>query len=137
MNENTEQTTEVRERNAVDSNGNAVHRQTVRTRDDSTADGRVVASRVVWYIAGFIIALLVLRIVMFLLAANQGSPFVDFIYALSGVFAAPFAGIFPTPAYGASALDTASLVAIAVYALVAWGISKLFTINRPAGSEDV
>ena len=137
MNENTEQTTEVRERNVVDDNGNAVHKQTVSTRDDSTADGRVVASRAVWYIAGFIIALLVLRIIMFLLAANQGTPFVDFIYALSGVFAAPFAGIFPTPAYGSSALDTASLVAIVVYALIAWGISKLFTINRPAGSADV
>ena len=137
MNKNTEQTTEVREHNTVDGSGNAVHRQTVSTRDDSTADGRVVASRVVWYIAGFIIALLALRIVMFLLAANQGSLFVDFIYALSGVFAAPFAGIFPTPAYGAAALDTASLVAIAVYALIAWGVSKLVTINRPAGTEDV
>lgn len=56
-------------------------------------------SQVAWFgdVAGFIIVLLALRTVMFLLAANQGSPFVDFIYALSGVFAAPFAGIFPTP----------------------------------------
>ena len=137
MDDNTTETTEVRERNVADDNGNSVRRQTVATHADATADGRVVASRVVWYVAGFIIALLVLRIILFLLAANQGSAFVDFIYALSGVFAAPFNGIFATPAYGSSALDTASLVAIAVYALIAWGISKLFTLNRPAGTADV
>lgn len=137
MNENTEQTTEVRERDVVDDNGNSVRRQAVSVRDDSTADQRVVASRVVWYIAGAIIAVLALRILLYLLAANQGSPFVDFIYGLSAIFAAPFYGIFAQPAYGASVFDTASLVAIAVYALIAWGLTKLFTINRPAGSTDV
>lgn len=137
MDDNTTSTTEVREHNVADENGNAVRRQTVSTHADASADGRVVASRVVWYIAGFIIALLAIRIILFLLGANQGSGFVDFIYAVSGVFAAPFTGIFPTPAYGAFALDTASLVAIVVYALLAWGISKLFTLNRPAGTVDV
>lgn len=137
MNENTEQITEVRERDVVDNDGTAVHREAVSVRDDSTADGRVVASRVVWYIAGAIIAVLALRIILYLLAANQGSPFVDFIYGLSAIFAAPFYGIFAQPAYGLSVFDTASLVAIVVYALIAWGLARLFTINRPAGTADV
>jgi hypothetical protein len=95
----------------------------------TVTDGRILAQRVIWYIAGFIITLLVLRFVMFMLGANRDSGFVDFIYSISNVFAAPFQGIFPAPVYGQFFFDTASLVAIAVYALVAWGIAKLFTLN--------
>ena len=126
MNEE-QQTTEVRNTEVQDGATN-VQRQTVAHTEQ--ADGRVVASRVVWYIAGFIIVLLLLRIVLFLLGVNQGTGFVDFIYAVSGVFAAPFAGIFPAPEYGKFFFDTASVVAIVVYALVAWGIAKLFTLNK-------
>lgn len=122
-----QQTTDVRN-TEVQNGATNVQRQTVSHAE--VADGRVVAARVVWYIAGFIIALLLIRIVLFLLGANQGSGFVDFIYAVSGVFAAPFSGIFPAPQYGKFFFDTASVVAIVVYALVAWGIAKLFTLNE-------
>lgn len=108
-----------------------VQRQTVTAR--SSAPTSVVAQRVVWYMVGFIIALLALRVVLLLFGANRVG-FVDFIYSFSGIFAAPFAGIFSTPSYdGKFYLDSASLVAIAVYALVGWGIAKLFTLgsNHP------
>ena len=83
-----------------------------------------------WYIVGFIIVLLVLRLVLLLLGANDNNAFVGFVYALSGVFAWPFYGIFSyQPAYGQSVLEVSSLVAIAVYALIGWGVSKLFTLN--------
>ncbi len=121
-----QKTTEVRTTNVQEGDTN-VQRETVRSA--SATDNRVVAQRVVWYIAGFIITLLALRVVLFMLGANQGSGFVDFIYAISGVFAAPFQGIFPAPVYGQFFFDTASMVAIAVYALVAWGVAKLFTLN--------
>lgn len=115
------ETTEVRETNDID-NTTATHA--------GRADGPLVFHKVVWYIAGIIIALLALRIVFLLLAANQGSPFVDLIYGLSGIFAAPFFGIFGyTPAYGQSVLEVSSLVAIAIYALIAWGIAKLATLT--------
>ena len=121
------QTTEVRETNVQEGATN-VQRQTIA--QTTQADGRVVASRVVWYIVGFIIVLLVLRLVLLLLGANDNNAFVGFVYALSGVFAWPFYGIFRyQPAYGQSVLEVSSLVAIAVYALVGWGVSKLFTLN--------
>jgi hypothetical protein len=129
-----QQTTEVRN-TEVQNGATNVQRQTVSHSEK--ADSRVVASRVVWYIAGFIIILLVLRVVLYLLGANQGSGFVDFLYAISGVFAAPFYGIFQQPAYGSSVLDSASLVAIVVYALIAWGVAKLFTLNRTTGDAEV
>lgn len=120
------ETTEIRETSDNVDNTNTT--RTVRATD--RADGPLVFHKVVWYIAGIIIALLALRVIFLLLAANQGSPFVDLIYGLSGIFAAPFFGIFGyTPAYGQSVLEISSLVAIAIYALIAWGIAKLATLT--------
>jgi uncharacterized membrane protein len=108
--------------------GTNVQQQTVR--QVSSAPANVVAQRVVWYIVGVIIVLLVLRVVMLMLGANQSAGFVSFIYSFTEVFAAPFAGIFGTPSYnGQFFLDSASLVAIVVYGLVGWGLAKLFTLG--------
>ena len=108
-----------------------VRRETVR-REQGSASGVVVAQRVVWFFIGFIVTFLLLRVVLLLLAANQGAPFVDFVYAVGGFFAAPFFGIFSyTPAYGQSVLEISSLVAVVIYVLLGWGIAKLLTLTRP------
>lgn len=123
------QTTEVRSTDVQDGNTN-VQRETVAT--SRSVDGAVVAQRIVWYIAGFIIVFLALRVLLLLLAANEGNFFVDLVYTLGGFFAAPFSGIFGSPTMGQSFFDTASVVAIVVYALLAWGIAKAFTLTgRP------
>ena len=129
MNEDQEQqTTEVRETNERQGDTNTT-RQTVQST--STASSAVILKRVVWYIAGVIIALLAIRVILLLLGANRENEFVDFVYALSEIFAAPFYGIFNyQPAYGQSMLELSSLVAIAVYALIAWGIAKLTTLTK-------
>lgn len=119
------ETTEVRETDDLDTTNET---RTVRATD--RADGPLLIHKVVWWIAGVIIALLALRVILLLLAANQGAPFVDFIYGLSGIFAWPFFGIFGyTPSYGQSVLEVSSIFAIVVYALIAWGIAKLATIG--------
>lgn len=106
----------------------AVERQTVS--ESASAPAGTVAQRIVWYVIGVIIALLAFRVVLLLLGANRGNGFVDFIYSLSSVFAAPFYGIFSyEPSYGVSTLELSSLVAMAVYALIGWGLAKLFTLN--------
>lgn len=95
------------------------------------ASSSTVAKRVVYYIGGVIMALIALRFLFLLLGANQGSGFVDFIYGLSGIFVAPFIGIFGEPTFGASYVEISSIVAIVVYGLITVGIGKLFTLNRP------
>jgi hypothetical protein len=126
--ERDQQTTEVKETNVQHGNTN-IQRQQVTTA--SKADDRVVARRVVYYILGVIVTFLVLRMVLLLLAANQGSWFVDFVYAVGGFFAAPFFGVFSyEPVYGQSVFEVSSLVAIIVYCLLAVGIAKLFTLTK-------
>lgn len=106
-----------------------VEREVVTTRD--TTSGGVLAARVVWYITGVIIALLALRLILQLLGANEGNPFVDLVYGLSGIFAAPFFGMFSyEPSYGVSYFEVSTFVAILIYALLGWGIARLFTLNR-------
>jgi hypothetical protein len=126
-NDQDQQVTEVRESNTVQ-DGATVRRQEVATT--RTVGTSVIAHRVIYYIAGFIIALLALRLVLLLLAANQSAPFVDFVYALSGFFAAPFYGIFSyQPSYGQVTFEISTVVAIIVYALAAMGLAKLFTLT--------
>lgn len=103
-----------------------VRQESVRTE---RASSNVVARRVVYYIGGVIVTLIALRFVLLLLGANQGSGFVDFIYALSGIFVVPFNGIFGEPTFGATYFETSSLVAIVVYGLLTVGIGKLFTLG--------
>jgi len=122
------QTTEVRETNEQLGATN-VQRQTVEKKLE--VSGVVIAQRVIYYIGGVIIALLALRVLLQLFGANQGSDFVSFIYGLSGIFAAPFFGMFGEPTFGASHLDTSAIVAIIVYALVTVGLAKLITLSRP------
>jgi len=126
--EEEQQTTEVQETNKRVGNTN-VQRQTVSR--STQVSGVVIAQRVIWFFAGFIMVFLALRVLLLMLAANQGNFFVDFVYALGGFFAAPFSGIFGSPTYGEFYFDTASVVGIVVYALLAWGIAKLITLTRP------
>lgn len=91
----------------------------------------VTAARVVWYITGVIVTLLALRMILQLLGANEGNGFVDLVYGLSGIFAGPFFGMFSyEPSYGVSYFETSTLVAMLVYALIGYGLARLFTLKH-------
>ncbi|QHN43217.1 hypothetical protein GII36_05200 [Candidatus Mycosynbacter amalyticus] len=91
---------------------------------------RVIMTRAIWYIFGVIASLLALRIVLLMLSANPETPFVSFVYDLSGIFVVPFYGIFDQPDYTRFYVDTSSIVAIVVYWLLAVGLTKLVNITR-------
>lgn len=99
------------------------------TTTHQAKDYHVVAGRTIWLVAGLIAAVLLLRVILFLFGApNTGLASV--IFTISGFFAAPFAAIFPTPSYGAFALDTASVVGIVVYVLAAWALGRLLMVRH-------
>ena len=70
------------------------------------------------------------------LGANPTAGFAQFIYGITAPLVAPFAGLFGNPAYQNSVLELSSIVALVVYALVAWLLGKLVWIlvgeNRSA-----
>lgn len=90
------------------------------------------AGYLIYFVFGVLDVLLAFRFVFKLLGANPSTGFVDFIYSLSSIFVAPFAGIFNTSfANGdvtTSVFEPATLVTFIVYAILAWGIVALINV---------
>lgn len=97
--------------------------------------------KIVYYILGILEVLLAFRLIFKLLGANPGSPFVSFIYTLSGVFIAPFNGIFRSAVTEGietkSVLEPMTIIAMIVYALIAYGVVRLIEIYRNPKNEGV
>lgn len=103
----------------------------VREVSETAPSGSTVAERVIWYVAGVLLVLLAFRFVLALLGANPNNGFADFIYTASHPFVAPFFSLFGyNLQYGVSRFETFTLVAMAVYAIIAYGLAKLVTLGR-------
>jgi hypothetical protein len=81
----------------------------------------------VWWIVGFVDTLIAVRFVLKMFGANL-APFVRFMYDLTWPLVAPFHGIFNTDQVGRSVFEWESLVALAIYALIGWGIVSLIRL---------
>lgn len=118
----------------VDATGTPVEQQTKRVQTEAVAGPKTTLQNVVWYILGVVEVLLALRFILKLFGANTASSFVNFIYSVSGVLSAPFDNVFGVAQTAAgdtrSVFEPSILVAAAIYALIAWGIVKLITINQ-------
>ena len=76
--------------------------------------------------------LILIRFILKLLGASMAAGFVQFMYSITDGLVAPFHGIFNTTAAGRSVLEPESLVAIAIYTLIGWGIVSLIRLmTRP------
>lgn len=108
----------------VDPRGNHVERRTETVEDTNAqrANIRYWITRVIYYILGVLEVIMLLRFIFKLLGANEGNGFVAFLYNLSYVFVAPFEGIFNDPHVGRVVFEITTLIAILIYALVAWGL---------------
>ncbi len=93
--------------------------------------------QVIWYILGVVEVLLAFRILLKLLGANPFSGFTSFIYAISNPFAIPFAGILGTTVASGMILEWSTLIAMAVYAVVAYGAISLFQLVKPTNQGEV
>lgn len=90
-----------------------------------------VLARVVSFIIGVIITFIALRFVLLLFGANPGAGFVQLVYAVSDIFMAPFVAIFRTQRVENATFEWSALVAIAVYALIGWGLLALIRALTP------
>ena len=102
------------------------HVETVAT--DPDAPRRGAASKVrqaIYLIFGIIEGLIAIRFVLRALGANPDAGFAAFVYGATAPFLVPFVGLFGTPQYNGSVLELHAIVAIVVYALLAWVLAKL------------
>lgn len=91
--------------------------------------------QVIWYVLGVIEVLLLFRMIFKALDANAASGFVSLIYAASNPLAMPFAGMFKQDLQGVQI--GVLLVAMLVYAIVAYALVKIFQLIKPASSDEV
>ena len=112
-------------------NAEQVTEKEVREVSEAAPSRTTVAERIIWYIAGVLLVLLAFRFVLALLGANPANGFADFIYDTSHPFVAPFFSLFGyNLQYGVSRFETFTLVAMAVYAIIAYGLAKLVTLGK-------
>jgi len=83
------------------------------------------ATQLVWLFFGLLEGLIGLRIFLKLIGANAASPFAALLYNFTDLFLMPFAGLAATPAVGEMTLEISSIIAMIVYALLAWVIERL------------
>jgi uncharacterized protein YggT (Ycf19 family) len=86
------------------------------------------AEQAIWFVVGVVDALLIIRFLLKLLGASMASGFVSFMYDLTAPLVAPFHAIFNTVVSGRSVLEPESLVAIAIYSLIGWGLAALIRL---------
>jgi hypothetical protein len=98
---------------------------------DPTAGTRVFLSRLaafIYLMFGILIAMIGVRIILLLIGANPASGFSSFIYGVTNPFLMPFFGLTNTPPAAAGVLEIPSIVAMFVYAFVAWVVVYLLRI---------
>jgi YggT family protein len=89
----------------------------------------VFVARVVNTIIGIIEVLLVVRLLFELFGANAASPFIAWIYGMSGALMGPFANAFPAfQLGGASMLDVTAILAMIVYAVIGWLLVEILSL---------
>jgi hypothetical protein len=82
-------------------------------------------TQAIWLLTGILESLIGIRILLKLIAANPQAGFAQFVYSITGAFLVPFFGLTGTPEAGGSVLELSSLIAMLVYALIAWLIVRV------------
>lgn len=123
-----------------------ITKETVTTQDNQEDNTKTVMTNpvtakatnsqtveyLVYFFFGVLEVLLTFRLVLKLMGASLASAFVGLIYGLTGIFILPFEGIFrrgfTQGIETASVLEPSTLVALIVYAVLAWGTVKLLRV---------
>lgn len=96
--------------------------------DDVEARQRITLERVsalIGFLFSALEGLLGLRILLKLMEANPKNEFASAIYNFTGLFLAPFNGLIGNPSVNGMVLEITTVIAMIVYALVAWGVIRL------------
>ena len=128
---------EINRQEQVNIHNQSGYEQKTQMVEDLNASRRITISRIVqliWLFFGALEALIGVRVVLKLIAANPSNPFANLIYSFTDLFLWPFSGLTITPQAEGIVLEISSIIAIVVYALLAWIIVRLVWLlfYRPA-----
>jgi YggT family protein len=120
--------------------GPAEHRERVVT--NTAAERRNIAftlSQLIWLFVGIVMGLIGLRVLLMFIGANPASAFANMVYGLTDIFLWPFFGLTATPSFNGMVLDIPAIIALFVYALLAWVLVKIVFVilYRPTASHSV
>ena len=118
-------------------------KETIATQNDNKNTAVVTPAKIaatssqtieylIYFLFGALEVFLAFRFILKLMGANSLNAFVGLIYGVTGIFILPFEGIFrrgfSQGTETTSVFEPSTLVAIIVYALLAWGVVKLVRI---------
>ena len=83
------------------------------------------ATQLIWLGLGLLEGLLGLRIFLKLIGANAANPFATLLYSVTDLFLIPFVGLTGTPASNGLVFEISSVIAMIVYALLAWVLERI------------
>jgi uncharacterized protein YggT (Ycf19 family) len=89
---------------------------------------RSKVTQFIWLVFGVVEGLIGLRVLLRLLGANPQNPFAEAVYALTRPFVLPFVSLTAQPRIDDLVLEISSIVAMLVYALVAWVVVEAIAI---------
>jgi len=95
-----------------------------------------ILARVVLFVFGLIELLILIRFALLLLGANAQAGFAQWIYQTSRIFMSPFNAIFGTKIVDGAIVEWSALVAILVYALIAYLIVRVVDALSPSYSSE-
>lgn len=93
-------------------------------------------TQIVWYIAGILEVLLAFRFILKLLGANPAAGFTSFIYGVTQPFVVAFLNVFRITRVEGSVFEWTTLLAMLVYLLIAWAITKLLLMSRSVSTPE-
>jgi hypothetical protein len=109
----------------ADHDGYETRREVVEDVAAARYEALTKVTQLIWLLFGVLEALIALRVFLKLIAANPASPFAGLVYSLTDLFLWPFFGLTSTPSAGGMVLEISSLIAMFVYAVVAWVTVRL------------
>lgn len=96
-------------------------------------------TQLIWLLFGLLEAAIGLRVIFKLIAVNPNNAFAAFLYRVTDLFLAPFQSLVGSPAAEGMVLEVSSIIAMIVYALIAWALERLVYVlfYRPRGGISV
>jgi len=102
--------------------------QTTTSQREPGLEQRILtfkATYLIWLFLGLLEALIGLRILLKLMAANPANPFAMLVYNFSYIFVFPFLGLTVTPEASGMVLEISSFIAMLFYAVAGFAFERL------------